>query len=99
MSAAVLVRDGEISIHAPVKEATRLHDRHHAECGHFNPRSREGSDMLSVPLVSNTTAYFNPRSREGSDVSAIAAKLIEDGNFNPRSREGSDMCRAVPAGV
>ena len=55
--------------------------------------------MLSVPLVSNTTAYFNPRSREGSDVSAIAAKLIEDGNFNPRSREGSDMCRAVPAGV
>ena len=33
---------------------------------HFNPRSREGSDvqLMSVcPIVSN----FNPRSREGSD--------------------------------
>ena len=53
MSAAVLVRDGEISIHAPVKGATRLHDRHHAECGHFNPRSREGSDRS----ILNTTLH------------------------------------------
>ena len=35
---------------------------------HFNPRSREGSDMLIFPW----TFYdhdFNPRSREGSDLS------------------------------
>ncbi len=36
--------------------------------------------MLSVPLVSNTTAYFNPRSREGSDAAARIA-AFEQGKF------------------
>ena len=33
---------------------------------HFNPRSREGSDIMPdiLPLLHQ---YFNPRSREGSD--------------------------------
>ena len=33
---------------------------------HFNPRSREGSD-LSVAVFRISRIYFNPRSREGSD--------------------------------
>ena len=46
--------------------------------------------MLSVPLVSNTTAYFNPRSREGSDAAGLhTAAPVR--HFNPRSREGSDV--------
>ena len=34
--------------------------------GHFNPRSREGSDSLFCGELSSMI-YFNPRSREGSD--------------------------------
>ena len=37
----------------------------------FNPRSREGSDYLSM-TGDGQTGYFNPRSREGSDGGAIA---------------------------
>ena len=54
----------------------------------FNPRSREGSDvMVEKPKIQ--AEDFNPRSREGSD------SLSRNGNthtdyFNPRSREGSD---------
>ena len=40
---------------------------HHEGRGtYFNPRSREGSDMLSV-IKTYVSLYFNPRSREGSD--------------------------------
>ena len=35
-------------------------------CGDFNPRSREGSDVLTVSKML-LTSHFNPRSREGSD--------------------------------
>ena len=34
-----------ISIHAPVRGATRRHSRPTGAAGYFNPRSREGSDM------------------------------------------------------
>ena len=54
----------------------------------FNPRSREGSDVLTK-LLTAKHADFNPRSREGSDgLDYIPA--LPDGHFNPRSREGSD---------
>ena len=55
---------------------------------HFNPRSREGSDLKHLPRY-NFPTDFNPRSREGSDCSMCNdGKHV--GNFNPRSREGSD---------
>ena len=82
----------KISIHAPVKGATR------GRCGslwrfaYFNPRSREGSD---IPCLRYTLDryHFNPRSREGSDLRpALQNAYLE--YFNPRSREGSD---SVPA--
>ena len=43
---------------------------------YFNPRSREGSDLASIPLISCFMSYFNPRSREGSDVAALAAGFM-----------------------
>ncbi len=55
---------------------------------HFNPRSREGSDLLR-DTSSYSEGYFNPRSREGSDEQFLIAFLFVT-YFNPRSREGSD---------
>ena len=56
---------------------------------HFNPRSREGSDLPTPKVVQICCSYFNPRSREGSDGVVTAGSDICV-NFNPRSREGSD---------
>ena len=55
-----------ISIHAPVKGATRWLLVVCLLIIYFNPRSREGSDQTIVFFVFVWT-YFNPRSREGSD--------------------------------
>ena len=60
----------------------------HSVHGDFNPRSREGSDVL-IESGARICANFNPRSREGSDDALMfAAGLVS--YFNPRSREGSD---------
>ena len=55
-----------ISIHAPAKGATFALDVLVSVFGDFNPRSREGSDILSC-AVCTARSHFNPRSREGSD--------------------------------
>ena len=39
---------------------------------HFNPRSREGSDVSSA-VLDQSSGHFNPRSREGSDPLAICS--------------------------
>ena len=80
-----------ISIHAPVKGATKKILELRKSLPYFNPRSREGSDLIRSSreaIYSN----FNPRSREGSDVVLHPLK-IEILYFNPRSREGSDLQR------
>ena len=59
-----------------------------ARC-HFNPRSREGSDLHRTAAVYCMQANFNPRSREGSDLPEFACYQVCY-YFNPRSREGSD---------
>ena len=81
-------KDLDISIHAPVKGATKVLDNDERRKYHFNPRSREGSDP---PTKGGEIAYddFNPRSREGSDSRTLIVFASEI-NFNPRSREGSD---------
>ena len=61
----------------------------HTSSGHFNPRSREGSDRVSSVIVSRFID-FNPRSREGSD-RFRASPYRARSHFNPRSREGSDQ--------
>ena len=60
------VDDVPISIHAPVKGATRRQGRPGQRQIHFNPRSREGSDGSLEPSAGGDM-NFNPRSREGSD--------------------------------
>ena len=77
-----------ISIHAPAKGATGKSGGNPRHRLHFNPRSREGSD-LDTSVVCSSLAYFNPRSREGSDI-AISYSIASAWYFNPRSREGSD---------
>ena len=55
---------------------------------HFNPRSREGSDV-SRAAEGAAEGDFNPRSREGSDY-PYEPQTGHRQDFNPRSREGSD---------
>ena len=77
-----------VSIHAPVKGATRtgrLSDRADRS---FNPRAREGRDPpLFIPSLS--AKGFNPRAREGRDMDARGIESSYN-CFNPRAREGRD---------
>ena len=66
-----LVRQKFISIHAPARGATWNCLRKRAICGHFNPRSREGSDKPAA-RATHSIHNFNPRSREGSDCDFVA---------------------------
>jgi len=57
-----------ISIHAPVKGATRRQFRCLYVANHnFNPRTREGCD-ISIPIRCRFISNFNPRTREGCDL-------------------------------
>ncbi len=58
-------QEKKISIHAPAKGATSK-SFSTLPIIHFNPRSREGSDLMSG-FTEYTKRNFNPRSREGSD--------------------------------
>ena len=77
-----------VSIHAPVKGATRLRGckRRSARC--FNPRTREGCDTPAT-LCTAGSRCFNPRTREGCDKTSSSTKIISS-CFNPRTREGCD---------
>ena len=78
-----------ISIHAPARGATGASSSRCSRINYFNPRSREGSDII-CEIINVLIQYFNPRSREGSD--PFARQLSEELRyFNPRSREGSDV--------
>ena len=46
---------------------------------HFNPRSREGSDV-NLPINVTLFIYFNPRSREGSD-EEVYEKMMGNSKF------------------
>ena len=55
-----------ISIHAPVKGATRGYNVLCQPRQDFNPRAREGRDTLISGALFHLV-YFNPRAREGRD--------------------------------
>ena len=77
-----------VSIHAPMKGATR---HRHIWITHqkgFNPRSHEGSDYYG-PVLCSCFWGFNPRSHEGSD-GWYNGRPLHILRFNPRSHEGSD---------
>ena len=85
---------GHISIHAPAKGATAAFSEFPRCSADFNPRSREGSDILTARKDEHCF-HFNPRSREGSD-SRYNLRHPVPRHFNPRSREGSDPCGGIP---
>ena len=79
-----------ISIHAPAKGATtgELATARHIK--HFNPRSREGSDILVlVDLHFNCRFQSTLPRRERRSEQFL--QLRNSKYFNPRSREGSDL--------
>ena len=83
-----------ISIHAPVKGATRANLRKRAT-GHFNPRSREGSDLYGQRLVQDLGISIHAPVKGATLLRLLCRPWLR--NFNPRSREGSDTrawCRA-----
>ena len=59
-------------IRAPAKGATTTIQKLSRCIRHFNPRSREGSDVR-IKIVMRYLKNFNPRSREGSDGNKNAA--------------------------
>ena len=80
--------DATISIHAPTRGATFLHDfllQLHAD---FNPRSHKGSDNKYLPFWSFNLRFQSTLPQgERRNVNA-AGYLVK--NFNPRSHKGSD---------
>ena len=80
-----------ISIHAPVKGATRETDGNQSlSYNYFNPRTREGCDFRGMDM------RFRP-SRKISIHAPVKGATETDGNqslsynyFNPRTREGCD---------
>ncbi len=64
-----------ISIHAPAKGATGLRPPDPRRGLHFNPRSREGSDLRQSTSY-RCLRYFNPRSREGSDPGCLVIPVF-----------------------
>ena len=68
-----------ISIHAPARGATLIHNSCDVFLFNFNPRSREGSDP-ELLLPYRFFGHFNPRSREGSDTSAFSM-MISSSSF------------------
>ncbi len=58
-------------------------------CYYFNPRTREGCDLLPPPRYAHRVD-FNPRTREGCDETRCQGLGPAD-YFNPRTREGCDF--------
>ena len=56
-----------VSIHAPVKGATRIGRLYQHSITRFNPRAREGRDVIIFNALDCFLCRFNPRAREGRD--------------------------------
>ena len=85
----------DISIHAP---------REGGDCGvlqrthwllYFNPRPREGGDMLLQPLLQPQNGISIHSPREGGDRSDGNGPVAPGGDFNPRPPRGGRPARAV----
>ena len=74
-----------ISIHAPVKGATRIHMQQVYRIMDFNPRTREGCDNIEDGRLYLCLLYFNPRTREGCDccISCFSHCFIEFQSTHP----------------
>ncbi len=83
-----------VSIHAPARGATATVTTEPETLSSFNPRTREGCDLviLCLPMAA---PCFNPRTREGCDFQ-VCIKIFIIESFNPRTREGCDCAFAKP---
>ena len=61
---------------------------------HFNPRSREGSDV-NLPINVTLVIYFNPRSREGSD-EEVYEKMMGNSKFQSTLPRGERLGGVMP---
>ena len=81
--------DAQVSIHAPMKGATRFTGCQAAEDRRFNPRTHEGCDFAAGCAI-RFSLGFNPRTHEGCD--AVSLQQIQlTSRFNPRTHEGCDF--------
>ena len=78
----------------PRRERPLPHQRYTHGCDHFNPRSREGSDILSMPDKADALQISIHAPAKGATIIARARFHINT-NFNPRSREGSDVMPCI----
>ena len=78
-----------VSIHAPAWGATRGGSTPDAYHTGFNPRTRVGCDIASLP-VSPDLFSFNPRTRVGCDMPLDRNGGPQGMGFNPRTRVGCD---------
>ena len=92
---ATLVRDvvafkSGISIHAPVKGATQPSYHVQRDQVYFNPRPREGSDVVNGNRFDWLAQIsIHAPVKGATDCGVIGSP--SDFNFNPRPREGSDQ--------
>ena len=80
----------QISIHAPVKGATRPPHQRHSFDADFNPRSREGSDQIGH-LLGKLLLPISIHAPVKGATSQADRDIHQGQHFNPRSREGSDL--------
>ena len=78
-----------ISIHAPARGATEPRKGKNEKNKNFNPRSREGSDVILICFYQKFIISIHAPARGATVLSATMQGQII--NFNPRSREGSDL--------
>ena len=91
-----VISGAEVSIHAPARGATRNSFLTTGCASCFNPRAREGRDLLTLcPLcLSSKFQSTRPRgARPAPDLSGIVCI-----SFNPRAREGRDLANAAIGG-
>ena len=70
-----------------------LYLRYHPERMHFNPRSREGSDVANVNFCMNFKISIHAPARGATSIPCMGKCVCPD--FNPRSREGSDAASVI----
>ena len=88
-----------ITFQSTLPRRERLHSLRYPSCFslHFNPRSREGSD-LGDQRAGQTNIISIHAPAKGATASGNGYYLF-NGDFNPRSREGSDSGMSGSSGV
>ena len=79
-----------VSIHAPARGATRTGTCATSSSCSFNPRAREGRDVLGHALTRPRFVSIHAPARGATRSHSLSLALSV--SFNPRAREGRDQC-------